>query len=59
VAVYRVSRSEGKKHLQACCFDPDTFDVYELWEDGLTKDFIEDDDERWRSSYRNGAAVKV
>jgi len=39
VAVYRVSRSEGKSIFKPVAIDPDTFDVYELWEDGLTKDF--------------------
>jgi predicted ATPase len=38
VAVYRVSRAEGKSLFKAIAIDPEDFDVYELWEDGLTKE---------------------
>ena len=39
VAIYRVMRSAGKSDFTPITIDPDTFDVYELWEEGLTKEF--------------------
>jgi len=39
VAVYRVRRTGGKSVFTLIDIDPDTFDVYDLWEEGLSKDF--------------------
>ena len=38
VVVYRVSRTGGRSVFRPIDIDPDDFDVYEVWEDGLSKD---------------------
>ena len=36
VAIYRVSRSDGRTRVKEIPVDPETFDIYNAWEHGLT-----------------------
>jgi len=35
LAIYKVSRKDGRSVIEALEIDPNTFDIYDRWEEGI------------------------